>query len=388
MNIQTNIHILVKLIIILVAISCNKNNGKDIIIVSLENATPVLTDSITENLEIIPLEIKNGHFPYGVNNIFIPKDNIIVSDNKNIIFVYNSDGKYISDSANKIGKGEGEYSIVTAISYNRHSGYIEVATPINLLFYDLHFNLVKKTKLPTKFPKSGTDGLFFGFLFDISDHEHILIPESVVDNNRKAVLFDSDTEKIIDDFAYGDDIFADMTMQNHCFYDGNDGNILFFPPGITNYVYNFDSQQKKFTEKYFIDFGKNGVSKSDLDFGSDKEKQKSFVMSTNKAVPLRTMKCKDYILVVTKDGNSLKNFHTFVWNLESESIFRIDSYENETPAFPLIDYADNSGLYCIMDSESLSKIESAVNQTKIKRFKQEIPEGSLILLKYQLKDSI
>lgn len=388
MNIQTNIHLLFNLMIILVAASCNKNNQKDIITVSFEDAVPVQIDSIIENLEIIPFEINNGHYPYGVNNIIISNENIIVFDNKNIIFVYTIDGEYISDSANKIGKGEGEYSIVTAISYNKHSKYIEVVTPMHLLFYDLQFNLIKKVNLPTKFPKSGSDGSFFGFLFDISDFEHILIPESVVDNNRRAMLFDSQKGEITGEFKYGDDIFADMTMQTHCFYNGNDSNILFFPPGITNHIFAFESNKKKFSDKYNIDFGKNGIRKSDLDYGSDKDRQKSFVMSTTKMLPLKTMKCKDYIIFVTKDGNSIKDFHTYLWNTKSEAINRIDLYEKGVPKFPLIDYADDSGVYCILDSESLQKIESTLNPKKIKKPKQEVYEGSLVLLNYQLKDSI
>lgn len=117
-------------LVISVALSCDRNNDNPIETISFDEAKDCSIDSVISKAVIIPLEIKVDNYPDGVTDMFMAADKIIVRDSRNIIFVYGSDGKLISDSSNKIGRGAGEHSVVTATSFNKYNNCLEVVTPV------------------------------------------------------------------------------------------------------------------------------------------------------------------------------------------------------------------------------------------------------------------
>lgn len=371
-----------------VASSCSDKSGKqdDVVSVIANNAIKVPVDSILETLKVIPLEFNSDHYPQGVKSTILKDSITLIFDNKNIVYLYDSNGKYISDSSNKVGRGAGEYSIVTAMTYNKHNNCIEIATPANLLSYDHDFNLVKMRNLPTKKSEEGLDGTFFGYIYDISDHEHLLIPEGILDDNRKIIQYDSDSDKVINTVEYDKAVIADVTMQTDCFHMISDNELTFFPPGITDHIYSYNLQTGSFDKLYYIDFAPQDIDKSDLaKYSSDKEGLKQEILNSDKAVALRTMLCGNRLIIVYKDGKTLRDFHTLVWDLESNKGYTIDSYIDGNLSFPMVDYSDNGYLYSIVDKENLSQLTSGINPAKIEMPVNSIPDGSLVLLRYKLK---
>lgn len=388
MTLQSYSIIAITLIIAFAAVSCSDkcNTSESVITVMANDAINAPVDSITKELEIIPLELNENHYPHGVKSVTAADSIFIVTDNKNIVYLYDKYGKYISDSANKIGNGAGEYSIVTAMSCNAYNSCIEIVTPMNLLIYDKDFNLVKSCALPTKKSKDGLDGMFFGFIHDISENEHLLIPEGALDDNRKIIRYDSDKEKVISTLKYNEDVIADMTMQTHCFQNVSENELMFFPPGISNYIYSYNLRTNSIDKKYFIDFGTNGLVKSDISkMITDKDRLKMEILNTEKIVPLSTMLCGDRLIIVYKDGRTLRNFHTLIWDLKLGTGYVIDSYNNEKYKFPVVYYSDSTNLYGIVDRENLSQITQGIGSYKIKTPQDSIPDGSLVILRYALK---
>ncbi len=357
-----------------------------VITVTAKNAVNVPVDSILEELEITPLELNENHYPHGVKSVTAADSIFIVTDNKNIVYLYDKYGKYISDSANKIGKGAGEYSIVTATSYNSHNNCIEIVTPMNLLSYDKDFNLVKSCALPTKKSKDGLDGMFFGFIHDISENEHLLIPEGALDDNRKIIRYDSEKEKVISTLKYSEDVIADMTMQIDCFHNISEDELLFFPPGVSNYVYSYNLKTNTIDKRYFVNFGTNGLVKSDLEkLSIDKDRLRMEILNTEKSVPLRTMLCGNRLVIVYKDGKTPRDFHTLIWDVELDKGYVVDTYSKEKTSFPVVYYSDNTNLYGIVDKENLSQFTQGLDSAKIKSPEDSIPDGSLVILHYALK---
>ncbi len=384
MTLQSYSIIAISLVVAFAAASCSdKGSSSDPIITVMANdAVNVPVDSILEELEITPLELNENHYPHGIKSITATDSIFIVSDNKNIVYLYDKYGKYISDSANKIGKGAGEYSIVTATSYNSHNNCIEIVTPMNLLSYDKDFNLVKSCALPTKKSKDGLDGMFFGFIHDILENEHLLIPEGALDDNRKIIRYDSDKEKVISTVDY--DVIVDITMQTNCFQNTSEDELLFFPPGVSNYIYSYNVRTNSIDKRYFVDFGANGFEES----STDKDKLKMEILNTEKVVPLRTMLCGNCLVIVYKDGKTPRDFHTLIWDLESDKGYVVDSYSKEKTSFPVVYYSDNTNLYGIVDKENLSQFTQGLDTAKIKSPEDSIPDGSLIILRYSLKPNI
>lgn len=390
MRICLDVIVAISAVVGFVASSCGKTDAADsVITVVADDAVPARVGDLLESLEVIPLEFNTDKYPHGVKSIIATDSIFIVFDNENIVYVYGNDGKYISDSANKIGRGAGEYSIVTAMAYNRYADFIEIATPANLLFYDREFNLVKKSKLPTKNTKNGFDGMFYGFIHDISSHEHLLIPEGILDDNRKIILYDSETNKVVYSVSYEKEVIADVTMQSDCFHNISENELAFFPPGITNYIYSYNLNTQAIEKAYRIDYGSDGIAEYDLrSFSDDKERLKYEIMNTDKTLPLKTMHSGNRIIIVYKDGKSMKNIHTLLWNVESGNGYIINSYTDGELSFPVVDYCDNDILYSVVDSENLSQFISEIDLAKLKMPQYSIPEGSLAILCYKLKECI
>lgn len=380
--------IAISLVVAFAATSCSDkcNFSDSVITVTAKDAVNVPVDSILEELEITPLELNENHYPHGVKSVTTADSIFIVTDNKNIVYLYDKYGKYISDSANKIGKGAGEYSIVTAMSYNAYNSCIEIVTPMNLLIYDKDFNLVKSCALPTKKSKDGLDGMFFGFIHDISENEHLLIPEGALDDNRKIIRYDSEKEKVISTLKYSEDVIADMTMQIDCFHNISEDELLFFPPGVSNYVYSYNLKTNTIDKRYFVNFGTNGLVKSDLEkLSIDKDRLRMEILNTEKSVPLRTMLCGNRLVIVYKDGKTPRDFHTLIWDVELDKGYVVDTYSKEKTSFPVVYYSDNTNLYGIVDKENLSQFTQGLDSAKIKSPEDSIPDGSLVILHYALK---
>lgn len=391
MTLRSYYRITISLFAAFAASSCSDKSGKqdDVVSVVATNAIKVPVDSVLETLEVIPLEFNSDHYPQGAKSIIVTDSITLIFDNKNIVYLYDSDGKYVSDSSNKVGRGAGEYSIVTAMTYNKHNNCIEIATPANLLSYDQDFNLVKMRNLPTKKYKEGLDGMFFGYIYDISDHEHLLIPEGILDDNRKIIRYDSDSDKVINTVEYDEAVIADVTMQTDCFHRISDDELAFFPPGVSEHIYSYNLKTRSIDKLYYIDFAPQGIDKSDLaKYSSDKEVLKQEILNTDKTVALRTMISGNRITIIYKDGKTLRDFHTLIWDLESNKGYTIDSYQDGNLSFPMVDYSGNGYLYCIVDKENLSQLTSVINPNKIEMPVDSISDGSLMLLCYGLKENI
>lgn len=388
MKFRTFLNIIVS-IILLATYSCSKKNDYTLQTLNFDEARIISPDKLVDSLKVFPLEMVGDKYPFGIKNLIAYQDHIIIFDHKDIIFVYSSDGKYISDSHKSMGKGNGEYTNVTAVSFNKYNNTIEVATPSNLLIYDLNFHYIGSTDLPTKLPDDNDYGIFIGTIHDISSHEHLLIPICFSDDFRQIYNYDSSTGKLNGKINFGDVIFANTTMQSQCFSRLTTDTLLFFPPGISKFIYTFNYKTNELEEYLHLNFGSNGVSEEDLkQFSSDDEGLRNYIMKTEKTVPLMAMNYKDKILLVTKNGPSFKNGNTIIWNPKTGNAYRLDTFVNGKPSFPIFDYVDDNGIYTILDSDTYQDIIDRITPEKVNINSLDIPDGSHVLLKFKLKDNI
>lgn len=100
------------------------------------------------------------------------------------------------------------------------------------------------------------------------------------------------------------------------------------------------------------------------------------------------MLCGDNLVIVLKRGDTLKDFITFIWNVEIGKGYVLNAYFNEKISFPIIDYSDDSGLYSIVDSENIGSLTSVISPSKVTIADSPISEGSIVLIRYVLKSHI
>ncbi len=380
--------LLLLLSITFVAPSCNKSNDINLISIDFNDAKVENIDNIVESVEIIPLQSQEGHYPMGIMSLIVEDSLLIIKDYRNVIHVYSSHGKHISDSSRQIGNGEGEYSILTAFSYNKHSNTIEIATPLHMMVYDLNFNFSHSVKLPTKMPVNNEESFFIAEIYDLSSNKHFFIPTSQSENNRQVVYFDSSTEEVKNNYNFSDGVLTDISMQDHSFFKQNNDEVLFFPPGTTEYAYSINPSTFTVKKILKISYGNNGISKSDIDnLGSNNEGIRNLLLSSEKDTPLRILSCGEKIIIVTKNGNSLKNVKTTFYNTITKSLTAVNNFDEGAYTFPLIEFSDSAFLYAYADNVNLPSYLKNISKNKIQSTENNISDGEFALLKYKLKDS-
>ncbi len=374
----------------LVATGCGKSNNandnEQIVAIDFDEAIHTSVDELIENVEVIPLEIKAESYPRGALNILACDSSLFIKDSDNIIYQYSDKGNYINDSKIRKGRGAGEYSIMMAAGYNKHTGEIEIVTPKNLLTYDRDFNFIRSIDLPTRMPENGEESFFFGEIHSISPDQHLFIPTGLSEDNRQVILFDSKSGEILNSFDYSEGLLSDVCMQTNSFYDQSNGEILFFPPGISKFAYSLNPSDFTFNKVYEVSYGKDGISDADIaQFNDDKEGLKNYFLHCDKTMPMRTLQSGDNTIILTSDGDSFKNLHAIFYNRTTGKISSINNYENDKFNFPVIDAVNEGSIYGITVKENVEPMLSEISKDKILMPASEIQDGSYIVLRYKLK---
>ena len=373
-------------IVSLLLSSCQEQRNTSIPIIDLAQAKQSSIENVFTNVEIIPLQNKVDKYLPDVNVMYVTDDGFIVCDSRNIVYSFTKDGKYISDSENKFGNGPGEYSIVTAFSYNPYSKLVEIATPRKLLFYDKSFSLKKEMELPTKMSNNGKDLRFFGHIYDLAENRHVLLPDQVSNDKHTMMLFDSSSSKVLKTLDFDEDILADINMQTHCFFNYDEGQVSFLPPFLSTAIYSFDKDNFELSKRFEVKFGNQGLSQADFrKFGKDKEKLKAYLMSCDKEIPVTEMELKNHIVFVIKKENDLRKWFTLIYNKSSKQILKINNFSDKTLAFPIVKYVDKHHLYGVVEKKMLPDILKLYREKGVHVISNDIADADYYVLKYSLE---
>lgn len=371
---------------ILFCLFCSCHKDENVATINLGEAEIAEDTSLVSHVEIIPLENKEDIYVPDVNILYASSDKYVFSDSKNVIYIYDKKGNYISCSANNIGKGPDEYSIVTAFSYNPYSKLIEVVTPRHLLFYNDRFKLERKIELPTKASSNGKIFIFYGHIYDLTDHTHILIPTAISEGNTNVFFYDSLTGKITEKCDFSEALVANINMQTQCFTKTSNATISFAPPFVCKYLYSYDKKKNTFSKTYQIKIGKDGISEADIkQFGDDEDKTQSYLLNCKKDIPVCQLETAKYIISVVKNGNNLRNWHTSFYNKEKKMASKIPLFVNKSMSFPIIKSSDGKCLYCSIDGEALSPLLKHLETKGVSVSFTNIKKADWYILRYSLK---
>ena len=365
--------------------SCNVQKQSDVERIFLENAKTCTPSDVFDSLEIIPLELNENTYFKGVKNISFDGKRYIICDNRNILYVFSPKGKFIASSEKKLGNGRGEYSVVTAFSYNIFSELIEIATPAGILFYDCRFNLKKFIKLSNVFDTKDKPK-FVRSINDLSNNEHLLFSDSELDTKHEAYIFDSNNNSIKKQINIEDETCVPITMQSSLLFNYKDENTMFYPPLSSNYIYTFNVDKYSFTKRFFIDFGKNGLSKEEIDKSrTNKEKLSELLLTTEQLIPIKCMATENKIFIVAKKSDKVKNWFTFCVNTQNNSVCAIPHTNEESlRMFPIYSTVfDNTVLAIVAASEAKEYIKNYYGNKYSKI--DDMEDETMVILKYKIK---
>lgn len=334
--------------------SCQRQKEEACPVINLGNIKTCSVSDLFSNMEIVPLAMGKGNFLGNVDRVQVSDNYYVISDSRQILTVFDKTGKFVSSSEDKIGNGHEEYSIVMGYSFNPYNNNIEILTPAHLLCYDVHFNLLKKVKLPTKIAKNKDKGLMFDRIYDLSKHLHVLIPTLSSGESTGMLIFDSSSSKILKNIDFAMDEIAKINMQSDCFFQRKGSAVTFVPPIYSDYIYNFDATTMECSRKYKFEGGSNILTKDDLEtFGSNEDKKDQFLMNTNKEIPVSKMEVEKAIIVHVKKGNRLSGWYSILYDKASGELKKINLYSGKKKIFPLIKCVDAQLLYAYVEKQDL-----------------------------------
>ena len=371
------------LFISLFVISCGNNktikvdNSKEI---SLADAKEGDLKDIISKIEVIELpRIENSYFA-GYDRFLVKDGMFIIQDRKGTLFVFGNDGNFISNSANKIGKGEEEYYILLAYTYNNFSKEIEVVTPTGIKKYDKLFNFKGKIDFSSKDLKT----LMFDHIYDISDHEHILFSPLEFENGESNIyIYDSKKQEIVKKYPYPAEC-PYITMQGQNII--TDDNFLALP--CMNYsFYQINKTDYNIEKILSLDFGNNKLKESDYSNRGDRKAIQSYLAhDCKKYLPLRTFRDKNKLVSIVKAGPKRSDFRTYIVNLDtSESTYL--SYDDGNIKTPLFEAFSDGVLYaCVAEDEIMDTIDESLLDAKSKSVvEKHTDESNYYIVKYHLK---
>ncbi len=303
-------------------------------------------NDIFQDVEIIPLQFEGEYYPPNAKQVVVSDSVILVSDNRNRIYVFNSDGTYVSSSNEHYGMGPEDISMVSGWTWNPYSKRIEILTSKALSIFSRNFSF------ETTIPLPGSEGVIYDQIFDISESEHFLVPTGMSPKSHGIFKFDSNTSSLKEIYSYEDNVIAPVSMQWQSFFIDSNGGILFSPPAVTYTIYNLESNGKVTADISFIP-GTDWLTKNKRSEYTSDRQFAEYLMTSSDYIPIRTLITGKYIFTLAKKGRKLSDMYYFVTNRLTKDTQAFELYNEGNYSFPMLSYACNEYIYAVMDKESI-----------------------------------
>lgn len=283
---------------LLYTIACSKKGEEEksehstLLSFSMKDIEKPRLNDIFSSIEIDTLEISDQSLigrPYsGKYFIAVPHKYYIVTDNNYLITLFDTKGNFISNSANCIGEGPGEYSIMQDIAYNDAENTIEVLDPFsNIYVYDTNFNFLRKHTIVAE-----SNDRFRRF--------HPLRKDfyALIDNTELSTFYTYNTKTKETNTIKYDGAIAHQSA-NLSPFQNVDGKLYFTPPEINNNIFLCDPHTGSLS-KAFEMLGSDCLTKSDFDSLTDDPKETARYISSesNKYAQLNRFVSQQYIITV------------------------------------------------------------------------------------------
>lgn len=356
-----------------------KNEIKEVLYVNMEDAEGVDYKDVVARQEIVELSDTDRAYMAGYSNMFV-SDSIYLFTSKNgTLYLFEKNGGFISNSSENRGKGNKEYEILLAATYNKYSGNVEVLTPFGILMYDKLFNYVGKSLFLDKEAKN----MMFNYIYDISANEHILLSPLAGDKNMSYMyVYDSKTRKITHKAEYEKEC-PFITMQEQCV---SDENFIAFP--CMNYsFFNMDLANYSLSKYITFDFGKKKLNESDYSHISNEHQMKKYLATEcKKSLVLRTFKSGNKIISLVKSGKKRADIKTYIVDMNA-SKSKYLNFQYEKIKIPLFEAFNNGVLYaCVSEAELEEYVDKSLLDEKSKDvLERHTEESNYYILKYYIK---
>lgn len=276
------------LILVILLLSCNTNNRKESLAIeniSIDVAGKYVTDmsEIIQKIELIPLQTDTNCLvsAYKKATYCKEKELFILLDKELVVSIFSANGKFISSSKSKQGKGPEEYMTAVDVIYNPFSESIEILDPYGTIYrYDEDFKFKEKITL------NQTDIIFSRFI-PTELNQYMLTPVMMGEEDAIIYFCDYDKKEFKQTVNYKEGYISSLAMNYNPFFKVNEES--YFSPLCLDYnFYKIDEKDKTITPTISLNFGNKDINKKNLidKFGnsSNSSKDRESIESTLKIV--------------------------------------------------------------------------------------------------------
>ncbi len=356
----------------------------------LSKAEPGELTDIFSDVELTPLLFEGDFYPSEVYTLHYHDSLIMVQDNRDHIYVFDTAGHYISSSKQVRGQGPGEFSIYMAYSFNPYTGLIQVLTINKLMCYDTEFNFVEERPVPMRIDPTGKESLIFSSIYDLSPHNHLLttLESSTIENVY--ISFDSNSGELGDTIDFSNYIIAPGNRQYKRFFKLSSGEYLAKPGFIGEYIFSFNPDKLELTPAIKIDMGKESVTKEEVLRNTDDKDAyalENYLEKTDRTVIKGAHPTKDKIFCYTSSGRRLIFTKCLVADRNTGEIKKFDYWDDDELFFPRVNDLDDEYLYSGISKYELLKSPSLLlgKDLDLNSLLADYDDDTLIMLRYKIK---
>jgi hypothetical protein len=354
----------------------------DISIISKNNL-----NDIFEKIELVPLETNDNESLIGrIDQFIYVKDRyFIMRDINQQIFVFDEKGVFISNSAQMIGNGVGEYAIALYVMYNPYSEKIDVLTPFNHIFtYDMTFTYTGDIKLHINHPGKHDYGMIH-FIFPISEAEYICVPPTIFEKYNTIYFYNWKEEKIKKKIVF-DDTYGGITQTvNPIRYTDS---IYYFNPALTTYTgYFIDIEQYTIQPAVNLDFGNKKIDKNSLKkFKAAEEIRDYLVVLKKHPIPVISLFNENYLVCRILYLKEIE-LYTFFINRKTKQHYLLKELTEDGYKIPEFLAIENNILFAIIHPFQLTEyIDNNLLSMETKEALLKLKEDdNPMIAKYYLK---
>lgn len=366
--------------------ACNTSDTKQSATYQIKTQTGADYRKVISKIEIIPLDTNSLAYMSELHRCHIYDNHILFHDKNDILYLFDKNGKFISNSRNRFGEGPEDYSLCFSASYNEYSHLIEVLTPTGMITYDSLFNYMQT--LPYTFPErdNGDKIINSDYLYDVSDSHHLIFPKGFSSTSNKILLYDSQRQQFMNEIEYSIEEEG-ITMQEE--YISNSNFVAF--PYMNNSFYEIDYNKFKLSKLFTISFGDKGLTAQDIKNlpKNVDDRRRYLAHECTKYIPTRTILSGKYLFSLIKEGPLLSDFQILIFNLENEKTVWLDmQYDNMQ--FPIIEKFEGNIMYGIITDGEVSKyVDASLLDDKSKSIVKELTEDSnYSIIKYYINKEV
>lgn len=382
------------IIIFLFLASCGRSKNTTASTLEQYDLTQAVSGSLADvfsDVELTPLQYGGEGYPKSAFRLQMGDSVIVVSDGNMFVHIFDKDGAYISDAADRMGSGPEEFSFALGFNWNESSNSLEILSPSKMSIYDKNLNYIKSIKLPTYTGDRDHKSFYIADMYSLSDSVH-LVYSGTSENPRQYYKLSSETGELKEIFDYSDDVVTMINMQRENFFKMPDGEILFIPSAVTYNIYSFNSEDFSIEKCIGFSLGDHSITPEFMakqEFSSPAD-EFQYIMESEKPYVCNVLPTTNKIVFFSSTGSSDKNLSYVFADRNTGKMVHVKMYDDNEYKAPMFKNVGEGYAYSVVGKEEILERPALLLDKRLQAdsLLYDVEDDTFVLLKYKFKENL